>query len=546
MISRAFFYFRIVFVQTLQPRISTMLKTILRLALLPIAFCSFHSIFAQNLQQMEADARAASGPDRVEKIIALTEAYTRAGNYDKAIEWADEAGDFARKIKQPELRARALNSEGKAMVLGGKRKAAGKFEQSLEILRDIRSDNKQLALDNLESLRQIAQRSGKEKEIAAIELQIARLNGTLGAAPPPLPPPNAITRQELREEIKVLQQEIAKQQVRTGGPALNSADFERQTQQLQAQLAAREAQIDQMSEEQVKTSMLLMQQRYMLDSVVYRNSIDSLAVANWNLALSEAESNRKFYMAAIAALLLLAGGSLFSFVRARQHSKVMEEKNKTIREEQERSENLLLNILPSLVADELKKNGRTQARYFEDVSVLFADFVGFSKIAEMLQPQQLVTELDTAFKAFDDIIARYNLEKIKTIGDAYMCAGGLVPGARDGSQIRDMVSAAREMQNWLSVWNAEREIKGLPRFDARIGIHRGPVVAGVVGSKKFAFDIWGDTVNIAARVEQASEGGKINISGEAYAVVKSFSPCQYRGKISVKNKGEIDMYFVEN
>lgn len=523
-----------------------MQKTIFRLVLQFVVFFSFHSVFAQNFQQLEADARAASGPDRVEKIIALTEAYTRAGDFDKAIEWADEAADFARKIKQPEQRARALNRQGKAMVLGGKRKAAGKFEQSLEILRDAKSGDKQLALDNLDNLRQIAQRAGKDKEIAAIDLQIARLNGTLGATPPPLPPPVPVTRQELRDEIKALQQEIAKQQVRTGGPALNSADFEKQTQQLQAQLAAREAQIDQMTEDQIKTSMLLMQQRYMLDSVVYRNSLDSLSVENWNLALREAESNRKFYVAAIIALLFLAGGSLFSFVRARQHTKVLEGKNKTIREEQERSENLLLNILPSLVAEELKKNGSTKAQYFEDVSVLFADFVGFSKIAEQLKPQQLVTELDTAFKAFDEIIARYNLEKIKTIGDAYMCAGGLVPGGRDGSQIRDMVSAAREMQNWLTVWNAEREAKGLPRFDARIGIHRGPVVAGVVGSKKFAFDIWGDTVNIAARVEQASEGGKINISGEAYDIIKSFSPCQYRGKISVKNKGEIDMYYIEN
>lgn len=524
-----------------------MLKTIPRLAFLPALFFLAQTVFAQNIQQLEADARAASGSDRVEKIILLTEAYIAAGDYENAIKWADEAEGFAKKIRQPELRAKALNREGKAMVLGGKRKAAGKFEQSLEILRDTRSGDKQLALDNLENLRQIAIRSGKEKDIAEIEAQIARLNGNMAPAPPPLPPSTGITRQELRDEIKVLQQEIAKQQSRsTGSTSVNSADYERQTKQLQAQLAAREAQISQMTEEQIRTSMLLLEQKSKLDSVVYRNQLDSLSVENWNLALREAESNRKFYVAAIAALLLLTGGSLFSFVRARQHSKVMEEKNKTIRKEQERSENLLLNILPALVADELKKNGRTQAQYFEDVSVLFADFVGFSKIAEQLQPQQLVTELDTAFKAFDEIIARYNLEKIKTIGDAYMCAGGLVPGVRNGSQIRDMVNAAREMQNWLTVWNAEREAKGLPRFDARIGIHRGPVVAGVVGSKKFAFDIWGDTVNIAARVEQASEGGKINISGEAYEIVKSFAPCQYRGKISAKNKGEIDMYFVEN
>jgi class 3 adenylate cyclase len=203
-----------------------------------------------------------------------------------------------------------------------------------------------------------------------------------------------------------------------------------------------------------------------------------------------------------------------------------------------------LNILPSLVAEELKKKGHTNARLLEDVSVLFADFVGFSKIAEMMGPQQLVSELDTCFRAFDQIIANYNLEKIKTIGDAYMCAGGMSNDG--GAQLRDMVLAARDMQKWLHTWNTERMKTGLPRFDARIGIHRGPVVAGVVGSKKFAFDIWGDTVNIAARIEQAGEGGKINISGEAYELIRDAFPCTYRGKIAAKNKGEIDMYFVDN
>ncbi|MCW5921195.1 MAG: hypothetical protein KIS77_02550 [Saprospiraceae bacterium] len=527
-----------------------MLKILVRLALLPVLlFCSFISP-AQNIQQLEAEARAASGTDRVEKLIALAEALTQAGDYDNAIKWADEAADFAKKLKQSELRAKALNREGKAMMLSGKRKAAGRFEQSLDLLRSTRSGNKALALDNLENMLALARKGGRSKDIADIEAQIERLKGGVVEPPAPLPPPPPpITREELREEIQALQQEIAKQQARvvgkTGGGS--KVDFEKQAQALQAQLAAREAQIDQMTEEQMKTSMLLMQQRYMLDSVVFRNSLDSLKVENSSLALREAESNRKFYIAAIAALLLLAGGSLFSFARASQYNKVLEEKNKTIRAEQERSENLLLNILPALVADELKKNGSTQARYFENASVLFADFVGFSKIAEQLNPQDLVSELDTAFKAFDDIIARYGLEKIKTIGDAYMCAGGLNPnGNKESSQTRDMVSAAREMQHWLTAWNAERDAKGLPRFDARIGIHRGPVVAGVVGSKKFAFDIWGDTVNIAARVEQAGEGGKINISGEAYEIVKTFAPCHYRGKISAKNKGEIDMYFVEN
>ncbi|MBP6812096.1 MAG: adenylate/guanylate cyclase domain-containing protein, partial [Saprospiraceae bacterium] len=341
-------------------------------------------------------------------------------------------------------------------------------------------------------------------------------------------------------ELSTTQKQLAENQNKFRS---NESKLLEESQALQAQLAAQKAELDKMTEEQMKTAMLVMQQRVLLDSVFFSRGMDSLAISNANLALREAESNRKFNYAIMGVLLLLAAGATFSFVRARMNTRVLQEKNITIREEQVRSENLLLNILPSLVADELKKKGRTTARYFEDVSVLFADFVGFSKIAEQLTPQQLVSELDTCFQKFDDIIAQYDLEKIKTIGDAYMCAGGLPNGG--GAQLHDMVSAAKDMQAWLSEWNAGREKEGLPRFDARIGIHRGPVVAGVVGSKKFAFDIWGDTVNIAARVEQAGEGGRINISGDAFEVVKDVFPCHYRGKISAKNKGEIDMYFVE-
>ncbi len=520
------------------------MKTLLRQILLLAAVLPVHFLAAQNerIIQLETEMRAASGADRVDKLIRLSDACVEAGAYEKAADWAEEAADFAKRVKLPGLRAIAFNREGKAMALAGKRKAAGKFEQSLEILRSMGGTDKNLALDNLENMRTLAQRNGKTKDLLEINDQIARLNNTASALPPP--PSAPVTRQELREEINNLQNEIAKQQAKASGVPVNTAEFEKRNLELQAQLQAREAVIDQMTEEQMKTSMLLMQQRYMLDSVVFRASLDSLSVANWNLALREAESNRKFYIAAIAALLMLAFGSLYSFVRARQNAKVLEGKNEVIREEQQRSENLLLNILPSLVADELKRKGHTNAQYFEDVSVLFADFVGFSKIAEQLNPQQLVSELDTAFRSFDSIIVKHNLEKIKTIGDAYMCAGGLPNGG--GSQMRDMISAALEMQEWLAGWNKQRQAEGLPRFDARIGIHRGPVVAGVVGSKKFAFDIWGDTVNIAARVEQAGEGGKVNISGEAFEMVKNTIPCKYRGKIAAKNKGEIDMYFVEN
>ncbi len=496
------------------------------------------NIFAQaeKIRQLEEQLRGAESAKRVEILIALADANLYAGEYAKAIENADDAGDLASKLRLPELRANALNREGKAMMFSGKRKAAGKFEQSVKILRDTRSTNNTLILDNLDHLRTLAQRAGRDRELKELDEQIAQIRsgGTISGQP-------TGTRQEIQAELSTTQKQLAENQNKFRN---NESKLLEESQALQAQLAAQKAELEKMTQEQMKTAMVVMQQRVLLDSVFFSRGMDSLAISNANLALREAESNRKFNYAIMGVLLLLAAGATFSFVRARMNTRVLQEKNKTIREEQVRSENLLLNILPSLVADELKKKGRTTARYFEDVSVLFADFVGFSQIAEQLTPQQLVSELDTCFQKFDDIIAQYDLEKIKTIGDAYMCAGGLPNGG--GAQLHDMVSAAKAMQAWLFEWNAGRDKEGLPRFDARIGIHRGPVVAGVVGSKKFAFDIWGDTVNIAARVEQAGEGGRINISGEAFEVVKDVFPCHYRGKISAKNKGEIDMYFVED
>jgi len=510
---------------------------------------------SDHLQQLETQMLAASGAARVEKLIALADACLESGQYDKAADWADEAENFGKKIRVPELRAIAYNRHGRALALSGKRKAAGKFESSLEILQDIKSQNKALMLDNLENLKRLALRSGDKKDLAAAEAQIAKLNGTVvvpalpsaasvSSTSTPPPPSVPFTRQELKAELN---NAIGKIAANAQANAETQKRLLEQSERLQEQLAEKQATLDTMSENQMKINLVLMQQRFMLDSLGYRANMDSLAIANSNLALREAESNRNFYLVGLLALLLLAGGSLFSFIRARQHAKALSQKNAIIREEQQRSEDLLLNILPALVAEELKKQGHTKARYFEDVSVLFADFVGFSKIAEKLSPQQLVSELDSCFQEFDAIIARHNLEKIKTIGDAYMCAGGILnEEGQSGSQLRNMVHAAREMQAWLLVWNRERELVGLPRYDARIGIHTGPVVAGVVGSKKFAFDIWGDTVNIAARVEQAGEGGKINVSGPVYEAVKSQFEFKHRGKIPVKNKGEIEMYFLEN
>lgn len=230
----------------------------------------------------------------------------------------------------------------------------------------------------------------------------------------------------------------------------------------------------------------------------------------------------------------LIGALVFGVVVYRQRNKIAKEK--------QRSEELLLNILPGEVAEELKAKGSADAKQFDEITVMFTDFKGFTKIAEQMSPGELVAEIDVCFKAFDAIITRNGLEKIKTIGDSYMCAGGLPVPTVDHAE--KVVKAALEIQEFMEQHQRERSGQGKARFEARIGIHTGPVVAGIVGVKKFAYDIWGDTVNIASRMESSGEAGKVNISGIAYALVKDKFMCQYRGKIEAKNKGEIDMYFV--
>lgn len=214
----------------------------------------------------------------------------------------------------------------------------------------------------------------------------------------------------------------------------------------------------------------------------------------------------------------------------------------TIEQEQEKSEKLLLNILPFEVAKQLKSKGRAGTRSYKLVSVLFTDFKGFSKISKTLDPKDLVNILDSYFATFDEIIGKHYIEKIKTIGDAYMCAGGL-PLSNKSNPI-DSVLAGLEIQSFLNELNDTKVLNNLQVWELRIGIHTGPVVAGVVGKKRFAYDIWGDTVNVASRMEQSGHVGMVNISGITYDYIKDFFDCDYRGKIETKNLGKIDMYFV--
>jgi class 3 adenylate cyclase len=222
-------------------------------------------------------------------------------------------------------------------------------------------------------------------------------------------------------------------------------------------------------------------------------------------------------------------------------AEVVEEKAEVERQKA-KSDELLLNILPFEVAEELKEKGYTTAKSFDEVTILFSDIKGFTHVAEKLTAQQLVKEIDTYFSAFDNIMQHYGLEKIKTIGDAYIAAGGLPED--NTATVQNVVEAAIAMQRSVEDLKNKRVEDNLPYFELRIGIHTGPVVAGVVGIKKFQYDIWGDTVNLAARMEQSGVPGKINISQYTYEKIKDQFHCEHRGKIDAKNKGEIDMYFV--
>jgi class 3 adenylate cyclase len=217
--------------------------------------------------------------------------------------------------------------------------------------------------------------------------------------------------------------------------------------------------------------------------------------------------------------------------------------NKILDKQKDQIEQLLLNILPKEVASELQTNGASKPRHFDEVSVLFTDFKGFTSIADKLSPTEVVEELNECFIAFDSIIEKYDLEKIKTIGDSYMCAGNIPSLTPDHAY--KIIKAAMEIQGFTEKYNERRVEKGLQAWEIRIGVHIGPVVAGVVGKKKYAYDIWGSTVNIASRMESNGTPGRVNISAHTYEIIKDRFECSHRGKIHAKNLGDLDMYYVE-
>ena len=284
------------------------------------------------------------------------------------------------------------------------------------------------------------------------------------------------------------------------------------------------------------------------DSILNITNVNKMADLRTNFELSQKQievdllneqqgRQRITVTSSIVALVLIVLYALGLLHRNRYIQKT----SHIIRGERDRSDNLLCNILPEKTAQELKEVGKVQAKHFESVTVMFTDFKAFTANSDQLSPEELVESIDFYFSKFDEIMEKYGLEKIKTIGDAYMCAGGLPFATPDHAH--KMVEAAFEIAEFVDEAKIE-DPNNLTRFDIRIGINTGPVVAGVVGTKKFAYDIWGDTVNIASRMESNSEPGKINISENTYKLICSEFNCTYRGEIEAKHKGKLKMYFV--
>tara|TARA_R110000850_G_scaffold150497_1_gene273303 strand:- start:222972 stop:224777 length:1806 start_codon:yes stop_codon:yes gene_type:complete len=284
------------------------------------------------------------------------------------------------------------------------------------------------------------------------------------------------------------------------------------------------------------------------DSVINLENVQQIADLRTNFEVSKKQievdlleqkrKNQRIVTYAIAIVLVFI--AILAILWYRRYLFIRKTK-KIIEEERDKSDRLLLNILPEDTANELKLFGKVKAKKHDFVTVLFTDFKGFTSYSENLSPETLVETVDFYFSKFDTIIEKHGLEKIKTIGDAYMCAGGL--NKTEDDHAYKMVLAAKEITDFVEETKNNIAVNDLT-FDIRIGINSGPVVAGVVGSKKFAYDIWGDTVNVAARMESMSEPGKINVSEGTYELIKDSWTCEYRGEIEVKNRGKLKMYFV--
>lgn len=329
------------------------------------------------------------------------------------------------------------------------------------------------------------------------------------------------TQQLLNEQLKT-QQVLNQQQEQNLVLSSKELEIKKKENELQHMAYLKEQSERQEKEQQLTLSVKNNDlKEALLNNMKAKTNLQQAELIKRQQELELRNNQRNFFMAGAILMFLLAGSIFMGLNRTMKARKL--------------SEDLLHNILPQEIAKELKEHGFSEARQFEQVTVLFTDFVGFTKIAEQMSPKDLVSEIHKHFQAFDAIIKRNGLEKIKTIGDAYLAVCGL-PVENELHALR-VTQAAIEIRDYIN---------SLPEslFHIRIGVHSGPVVAGIVGMIKYSYDIWGDTVNTAARMEQNCEPGKINISGQTYELIRDHFNVEFRGKIAAKNKGDLEMYYL--
>ncbi len=439
-------------------------------------------------------------------LAGIAAVYLQQKNYPKATEYAQKARDLARGIG-------LMNTESEALqTLTAIYEATEKFDSAYSSYREFVA--LRINIDNVEIQKQVTKKT--------LQYEFSRTEDSLKRQ-------QLLTDAKLNEQILLAakqQQELALKQ-----KTIDLANKERQLQHLAYLKSQADLQYEQ-SQNRIKAEQLaLAENEKKLQGTQVNLQKTQLQLKDKEL--QSQKNQRIFYLGSIALLALL---SFFIF----RNFKNQQKSNAIIRLEKQKSDDLLRNILPDEVASELKESGAAEAKQYEMVTVLFTDFVNFTTLSEKQTPRQLVSELHECFKAFDAIIEQHGLEKIKTIGDAYMAVSGLpVPNARHAS---NAAQAALDIRAFVQ----QRRQTHPETFDIRIGLHSGPVVAGIVGVKKFAYDIWGDTVNTAARMESSSEPGKINISSATYTLLQHEFQCEPRGKVMAKNKGEVEMYFLES
>jgi adenylate cyclase len=520
----------------------------------------------QSVAELEKRFKDPNTPKRDKMNVAYQLAeMLRKNAASKAADYAWQSHDLAIQVTDKRREAEAANLSAEATLASGNLKlAATRYTQAWNAARNY--GLRDLALNSADRLQEIARRQPGLKEEARLkeELKWSREvvtylkesgGGTRsgGGAQRRLEDQLAAAEQKIRELAAKLEQATGQSQSLETSYQTQLKEIQDKSQQ---QISQKDATISQKQQDLVRADSFNQSQARRIDQMSEEQVRALLLVAERDrdiqkqeLLLAEAKTQtikdrglRNLFAVVSAFVLVLAGLFYIRYRAKRRAADELAQKNARIEEEQKRSDNLLLNILPPAIAQELKANSKVAARKYDQATVMFLDFKGFTNIAEKLSPELLVEELDYCFSNFDRIIGQYRIEKIKTIGDAYLCASGL---SDKNSSPSDIVKAALEIQDFLQHMKAERLNRGMPFFEARVGIHTGAVVAGVVGSKKFAYDIWGDTVNIAARMQEACDPGQVNVSETAHSLTKYEFEWQPRGRIAAKNKGDLEMYYVK-